>query len=130
MKNHYRIISGEQFFQSCNAKYSYWTPFKSEAALIVGHTEAIGVIAAIARTGSMQVTHLRLQKVDPINFTPRLKGSERRLGISLSQDELHKILRGHGWRATVTDLSGRTWNVNAAPCGVLSCFCDAIVERV
>jgi len=65
-----------------------------------------------------------------MRFTPRLSDSTERMELDLSDEDHAKVLRGRAWEAPVTDLiTGRTYLVRGASCGLSGCFCDAVIVR-
>lgn len=65
-----------------------------------------------------------------MRFTPRLSDSSERMELQLSDEDHAKVLRGKPWEAPVTDLiTGRTFLVRGACCGLPECFCDAVIVR-
>jgi hypothetical protein len=65
-------------------------------------------------------------------ITPR-KGiaSAERYNLTVSAEDHAKMSRGEQWAATMTDIpSGQQYTVSGAPCGIPTCFCDAVATQV
>jgi hypothetical protein len=65
-------------------------------------------------------------------FTPR-KGANTtdRYELTISSEDNAKMVRGEEWAAIMTDIpSGQEYSVSGAPCGIPTCYCDAVATSV
>jgi hypothetical protein len=65
-------------------------------------------------------------------FTPKIAGNlSERWALRISPEDAAKMPRGEPWSAIVTDLqSGQQFSAQSAPCGIPTCYCDAVAEQV
>jgi hypothetical protein len=90
--------------------------------------DTIGAVNPIMRGEAAQVG----AEVNTYAITPR-KGinSTERYALTVSADDHAKKVRGEQWAATMTDIrSGQQYKVRGAPCGIPTCFCDAVATPV
>jgi hypothetical protein len=68
----------------------------------------------------------------PQVFTPKIAGNlSERWALTISPEDAAKMPRGERWSAVVTDLqSGQQFSAQSAPCGIPTCYCDAVAEQV